>query len=334
MSVFHFQDSVTRSTVVRRKDGSVVEVRRGDFTWSAANRAAHPEIVQRVWPSLAAWHADLPVGSDHPVTIWKDTPSPEGGFRLPLIIPQTEETVYSLGPHLSWFMFERKVATEKELVAAIKDFRSDYWNLDKHYNITPFLTFLLGDPNVKKERILEALQNTGHILPTCRCCKCEVKMVSLESETPVYPEKVLNKADSSDAVEGEDVVEEDAVEEDAVEEDENRTVVEDGVCDEDEDKDAVPVVYTSAEFQMLKEVAKKVYSLYSNKDNATDFRQTIIQQCVLHWLNPRFEKAWRSDAFQLILMRTYVLHWLADHLIKESAPVRNTLNLFLEKYPL
>jgi hypothetical protein len=161
MSVFHFQDSVTRSTVVRRKDGSVVEVRRGDFTWSAANRAAHPEIFQRVWQSLAAWHADLPVGSDHPVTIWTSEP----WIAIPQEPPVGVE-LFALGPHLSHFMYGRTVASEEELSKAITDFALCQWT-DKEINTTPFIRFLLGDSFesvICDGGILETLEEMGHVL--------------------------------------------------------------------------------------------------------------------------------------------------------------------------
>jgi hypothetical protein len=88
----------SRSTVVHCEDGSCLELRRGDITWTRAFKAAHPEVQQCRWSSLESWWATLPVEMP-PVEKWHQ----EGGWTGPSAAV-AGETVYGLSTHLAYFL--------------------------------------------------------------------------------------------------------------------------------------------------------------------------------------------------------------------------------------
>jgi hypothetical protein len=200
--IFHFQDSSVRSTVVSSKDGRFVEVRRGDFTWSAANRAAHPDVVQRVWSSLGEWHADLPIGGDPAVALWVSEP----WIAIPEQ-PPTGVELFALGPHLSHFMYGRKVASEEELSKAITDFALCLWT-HKDVDTIQFLRFLLGDFPVSvigDGGLLETLEVMEHVLVA------DVSATVSATVSAVATASVGYEADVSTADEDEDEDEDEAI---------------------------------------------------------------------------------------------------------------------------
>ena len=147
-----------RSSVVRMKDGKFLEVRRGDITWTAAFRAAKPDVKQHIYDSLHDWHKHrLGYTCPHPhVTAWKMSLDPA---TVVPAIPEEGEKSYWLDFQLAVFMGGAS-ATEEDLSSAIEDFSMDYPD-------SPFLTFLLGKNHydvLASGDILTALEENGHIL--------------------------------------------------------------------------------------------------------------------------------------------------------------------------
>lgn len=129
---FHFGD--TRSTVVQCDDGSCLEIRRGDITWTRAFKAAHPEVQQCRWSSLESWWATLPVVMP-PVEKWHT----EGGWSGPSAAVEGA-TLYGLSTHLAYFM-RCDYATDAQILEAMVNYTS--FTLRKE---RPLLTSSKEDP--------------------------------------------------------------------------------------------------------------------------------------------------------------------------------------------
>jgi len=146
--------SSDRFTVVRMKDGKFLEVHRGTIAWTAAFRAANPDVKPRVFNSLHEWHVRFHGLNHNNVSTWKMS----RGWVAPL--PAKEgETSYWLDSQLATFMGAAS-ATEDQLSDAIVEF-------SEVYPESPFLTFLLGkNPYevIADGDILGALEENGHIL--------------------------------------------------------------------------------------------------------------------------------------------------------------------------
>ena len=144
-----------RRSVIQMTDGKFLEVRRNDITWTAAFRAANPDVKQNIYDSIHDWHLRLGANASHPhVDVWKMSRD----WVAPTLAEEDEES-YWLDFQLSTFMGAAS-ATEEQLSVAIEEF-SDV------YPESPFLIFLLGENPyevIESGDILTALEENGHIL--------------------------------------------------------------------------------------------------------------------------------------------------------------------------
>lgn len=104
-----------RSKVALLYDGSCLEIRRGDITWTRNFAAAHPEIQQQRWSTLTSWYATLPVEMA-PVEEWHI----KGGWNGPAV-DDTITPMYGLSAHLAYFM-RRNTATAAQITEAFASF--------------------------------------------------------------------------------------------------------------------------------------------------------------------------------------------------------------------
>ena len=114
-NTFTFNFGGIRSKVALLDDGSCLELRRGDITWSRAFKEAHPEVQQCRWSSMTAWWASLPVEMAeveawHAMGPWTG-PSPAG----------EDDTMYGLSTHLAYFL-RRDIATRIQILEGLRSY--------------------------------------------------------------------------------------------------------------------------------------------------------------------------------------------------------------------
>ena len=127
-----FKFGGVRSTVAVLRDGSCLEVRRGDITWTRAVREAIPPIQQQRWSSLTSWYATLPVEMA-PVEEWHT----KGGWNGPRSEAGAGD-LFGLSTHLAYFM-RRDFATADQILEAIQSYvayqkTTHQWRLYDRYD--------------------------------------------------------------------------------------------------------------------------------------------------------------------------------------------------------
>jgi hypothetical protein len=114
-NTFTFNFGGVRSKVALLDDGSCLELRRGDITWSRVFKKAHPEVQQCRWSSMTAWWASLPIEMAE-VEAWHAM----GPWTGPS--PAVENhTMYGLSTHLAYFL-RRDVASRWQLLEGLRSY--------------------------------------------------------------------------------------------------------------------------------------------------------------------------------------------------------------------
>ncbi len=164
-----FKFGSTQSTVAVLRDGSCLEVRRGDITWSQKFQDAHPEVQQQRWTSLTSWYASLPVAMES-VEEWHT----KGGWNGPC--PESWAalgTQYSLSTHLAYFM-RRNKATAGQIMEAFRSYAAYQETKHPHINRDPVIrgffgiqVFRLGPPQFyaqeHEKHVIRVLTEGAHL---------------------------------------------------------------------------------------------------------------------------------------------------------------------------
>jgi hypothetical protein len=154
-----FKFGGVRSTVAVLRDGSCLEVRRGDITWTRAVREAIPPIQQQRWSSLTSWYATLPVEMA-PVEEWHT----KGGWNGPRSEAGAGD-LFGLSTHLAYFM-RRDFATADQILEAIQSYvayqtTTHQWR--RYDAVLCDFFWLLAFRLADKEHVVATLTEGGHM---------------------------------------------------------------------------------------------------------------------------------------------------------------------------